>query len=158
MKKIVLLIVSLPFLFNAYSQNSTNSEKENAELVKSYFYELNDTGSDELVAFVDKYISSDIVVHLPGEEINSKEGVVKHYEESKAAMPGGKQTINDIITQGDKVVFRGVLKAILPNENEITVTFAGFWQVKDGKIVEWWSEYDALGMMQQMGMELRMKE
>ena len=134
------------------------SEKQNAELVKSYFNELNNTGSDDLVVFVDKYISSDIVLHLPGEEINSKEGLVKHYADGKAMLPGSYQIIEDIIAQGDRVAFRGVLKAGQPNEKEITVTFAGFWQVQDGKIVEWWSEFDALGMMQQMGMELQMKE
>jgi predicted ester cyclase len=133
-------------------------EEQNKELVKSYFNELNNTKSDELVVFVDKYISSDFVLHLPKEEIRSKEGIVKHYAEGKAALPGGKQTIDDIISKGDKVAFRGVLKAVQPNGNEITVTFAGFWQVQDGKIIKWWSEYDALGMMQQLGMELQMKE
>ena len=130
-------------------------EEQNKELVKSYFNELNNTKSDEVVIFVDKYISSDIVLHLPGEEIRSKEGLVKHYVEGKEALPGSKQTIDDIIAKRDKVTFRGVLKAVQPNGNEITVTFAGFWQIQDGKIVEWWSEYDALGMMQQLGMELK---
>jgi len=51
-----------------------------------------------------------------------------------------------------------VLKAVLPNENEINVTFAGFWQIQNEKIVEWFSEYDALGMMRQLGMELQMKQ
>jgi len=130
-------------------------EEQNKELVKNYFNELGNTESNELVEFVDKYISSDIVLHLPGEEIRSKEGLVKHYVDGRAVLPITKQTINDIIAKRDKVAFRGVLKAVQPNENKITVTFAGFWQIQDGKIVEWWSEYDALGMMQQLGMELR---
>jgi predicted ester cyclase len=134
---------------------TTELENQNKELVKNYFNGLGNTKSDELTAFVDKYISTNIVLHLPGEEIKSKEGIVKHYVDGKAALPNTKQTINDIVAKKDKVAFHGVLTAGQPNENEITVTFAGFWQIKDGKIVEWWSEYDALGMMRQLGMELK---
>jgi predicted ester cyclase len=133
-------------------------EEQNKELVKNYFSELNNTKSDELVVFVDKYISTDIVLHLPGEEIKSKEGIVKHYVDGRAALHRIKQTINDIVAKSDEVAFRGVLNAVQPNGIEITVTFAGFWQIQDGKIVEWWSEYDALGMMQQLGMELKPAE
>lgn len=32
------------------------------------------------------------------------------------------------------------------------------WQIQNEKIVEWFSEYDALGMMRQLGMELQMKQ
>ena len=116
-------------------------EKRNKELVKNYFNELGNTESDELSGFVDKYISSDIVLHLPEEEINSKDGLVKHYVEGKTTLPSAKQTINDIVAEEDKVAFRGVLNAVLPDEKEINVKFAGFWQIRDGKIVEWWSEY-----------------
>jgi predicted ester cyclase len=130
-------------------------EEQNKELVKNYFNELGNTESDELAEFVDKYISSDFVLHLPEEEKRGKDELVKHYVDGRAALPGAKQTIDDIIVQGNKVAFRGVLKAVLPNENEINFTFAFFWQIQDGKIVEWWSEFDALGMMQQLGMELK---
>ncbi|MCA1759951.1 MAG: nuclear transport factor 2 family protein [Bacteroidales bacterium] len=133
-------------------------EEQHKELIKSYFNELNNTESDELAVFADKYISSDFVLHLPEEEIRSKDELVKHYLNGRAALPGAKQTIDDIIVQGNKVAFRGVLNAVLPNENEINVTFAGFWQIQNGKIVEWFSEYDALGMMRQLGMELQMKQ
>jgi predicted ester cyclase len=127
-------------------------EEQNKELVKSYFNELNNIESDQLAIFADKYVSSDFVLHLPEEEIRSKDGLVKHYVNGRAALPGAKQTVDDIIAQGNKVAFRGVLKAVQPNGKEIRVTFAGFWQIQNGKIVEWFSEYDALGMMRQLGM------
>lgn len=133
-------------------------EEQNKELVKSYFNKLNNIESDELAVFADKYVSSDFVLHLPEEEIRSKDGLVKHYVTGRAALPGAKQTIDDIIVQGNKVAFRGVLKAEQPNGKEIRATFAGFWQIQNGKIVEWYSEYDALGMMRQLGKELQMKQ
>jgi predicted ester cyclase len=133
-------------------------EEQNKELVKSYFIELNNTESDELAVFVDKYVSSDFILHLPEEEKRGKDELVKHYVTGRAALPGPKQTIDDIIAQGNKVAFRGVLKSVQPNGNEINFTFAFFWQIHNGKIVEWWCEYDALGMMRQLGMELQMKQ
>lgn len=98
------------------------------------------------------------VLHLPEEEITSKNGLVQHYINGRAALPGAKQTVVDIIAQGNKVAFRGVLNAVQPNEKEINVTFTGFWKIQNEKVVEWFSEYDALGMMRQLGMELQMKQ
>jgi predicted ester cyclase len=161
MKKILLVFVSLAFIMNTYGQDkkaSSDLERQNKELVKSYFTELCNTTSDDLTEFVDKYISSNFILHLPGEEIHGKEGLEEHYASSKKSFTDPAQPIYDIIVEGDKVAFRGEFMAVQPNGNEIKTTFAGFWKIQEGKIVEWWSEYDALGMMQQLGMELRMKE
>lgn len=161
MKKIILVLVSLAFIMNISCQDkkaSSDHERQNKELVKSYFTELCNTASDDLTEFVDKYISSNFVLHLPGEEIHGKEALEEHYASSKKSFTDPAQPIYDIIVEGDKVAFRGGFMAIQANGIEIKTTFVGFWKIKNGKIVEWWSEYDALGMMQQLGMELRMKE
>jgi hypothetical protein len=34
----------------------------------------------------------------------------------------------------------------------------GNWKIQDGKVAEWWSKYDALSPMQQLGMELKPNE
>jgi len=142
-------------------------EEQNKELLRSYYVELDNTKSDELATFIDKFVSSEFVLHLPGGiDINGKEGFEEYYASSKEAFPDAAHTVDNVIAEKDKVAFRATSKGmqqgefmgIQPNDNEINVTFAGFWRVQDGKIVEWWSEYDALGMMQQLGMELQMKE
>ena len=133
-------------------------EEQNKELVRDYFNELGKTKSDDLDVFLEKFISLDYILHLPGEEIRGMEGLVDHYASSKAAFPDAVQTILDVIAQKDKVAFRGVFMIFLPNKDKINVTFVGIWKIQEGKIVEWWSEYDALGMMQQLGMELQMKD
>jgi predicted ester cyclase len=108
-----------------------------------------------------------IILHLPGGvDISGKEGLKDYYAGSKMVFPNAAHTVYDVISEGDKVAFwattkgthQGEFMDIQPSENDIKVTFDGFCQIQEGKIVEWWSEYDALGMMQQLGMELKPKE
>ena len=161
MKKINIVLLSLAVLVNASCQDRkafSALEDQNKELVSNYFNELGKTKSDDLAVFLEKFISLDYILHLPGEEIRGMEGLVDHYASSMQTFPNFEQPIYDIIVDGNKVAFRGEFIATQPNGNVIKTTFAGFWKIQNGKIVEWWSEYDALGMMQQLGMELRMKE
>jgi len=142
-------------------------EIHNKDFIRLYYVELDYTKIDELDNFVETFISSDFVLHLPGGvDIVGKEGLKEYYTSSKKAFPDGEHTVDDIIAEGNKVAFRATANAthqgpfmgIQPNENKIKITFGGFWLIQDDKIVEWWSEYDALDMMMQLGMELRMKE
>jgi len=142
-------------------------EKRNKELLKQYYIELDNTMIDELDKFVAKFISSDLILHLPGGmDIKGKEGLKAYYESTKMAFPNATHTVDDVIAEKDKVAFRATTNAthqgefmgIQPKGEKIKITFDGFWLVREGKIVEWWSEYDALGMMQQLGMELKPKE
>lgn len=161
MKKITIVLLSLAFLVNASCQDRkafSALEDQNKELVKSYFSELGKTEPDDLAVFAEKYVSPDLILYLPGEEVKGRDGLENHYTNSMKTFPNFEQPIYDIIVDGNKVAFRGELIVTQPNGNVIKTTFAGFWKIQNGKIVEWWSEYDALGMMQQLGMELRMKE
>jgi len=164
MKKLLLTAACSIFLISSYSQSREDIksqgtlEEQNKEYVRNYFSELGKTRSDDLAEFVERHFSPDFILHLPGEEIRGMEGLEKHYANSMAAFPDAVQTIQDVLAEGNKVAFRGVLKIVLPNAKELNVTFVGFWNIQNGKIVEWWSEYDALGMMQQLGMELQQKD
>jgi steroid delta-isomerase-like uncharacterized protein len=81
------------------------------------------------------------------------------------AFPDIYQTIEELIASGDKVIARinakGTQKAdfqgIPATGNQIGVSVILIWHIKDGKIVEEREELDALGMMMQLGMELKPK-
>ena len=68
-------------------------------------------------------------------------------------------TIEDMIAEGDKVAFRGVVRTVHTAEfmgipasgKHITVPVIGIAQLTDGKIVEWWNSPDRLSWMQQIG-------
>jgi predicted ester cyclase len=63
------------------------------------------------------------------------------------------------LAEGDKVVTRwiergthqGELMRIAPTGNQVRVDRITISRIEDGKIVEEWEMYDALGMMQQLG-------
>ena len=68
-------------------------------------------------------------------------------------------TIEDIVAEGDRVAFRGVVHAIHSAEfmgisasgKQISVPVIGFAQLAQGKIAEWWNSPDRLSWMQQIG-------
>ena len=75
-------------------------------------------------------------------------------------------TIEDLIAEGDKVVVRfigrgthlGDLGSIPATGLETEAGAIEIFHIKDGKIVEVWEISDALGLMQQLGMELQPKK
>lgn len=137
------------------------------DLVNKYYADLDKTNVEDLNNFVEKYVTPDFVLHLPGGmEIKGTTGLREYYANSMSAFQEGNHTIDEIIEEENKVAFRatasavhkGVFMGIPPTGQKFIISFAGFWKVKDKKIVKWWSEYDALSMMQQLGMELKLKE
>ena len=68
-------------------------------------------------------------------------------------------TVKDQIAEGDKVTSRtistgthnGELTGIAPTGKKVTMTAIVIVQFAGGKIIETWSNRDALGMMQQIG-------
>ena len=76
-----------------------------------------------------------------------------------AAFPDGRWTVEDQVAEGDKVVtrwsFTGIhrrnLMGIAPTGKQVTTSGVMIDRIVGGKIAEEWEEYDALGMMQQLG-------
>ena len=66
--------------------------------------------------------------------------------------------IEDQIAEGDKVVSRGVMtgthtgewKGIPPTGNKINYSFIFIERVKEGKLVERWTNSDLLGLLRQL--------
>lgn len=87
------------------------------------------------------------------------DGVVEMVKSWHRAMPDGRMTMDDIITEGDLSTIRmtwrgthtGPFGDIPPSGKRIEVTSIGIDRVVDGKITEGWGELNMLGMLQQMG-------
>ena len=79
-----------------------------------------------------------------------------------AAYPDTHYTIDDMLAEGDKVVSRwtahgthqGVLMGIPATGKQVTVTGITIDRIVDDQVVESWSIFDALGMLQQLGVVL----
>jgi len=70
--------------------------------------------------------------------------------------------VEDMITEGDKVVLRwtwggthtGEFWGVPPTGMQVTVTGISILRIEGGKIVEEWGEMDNMGLMAQLGVEM----
>ena len=103
--------------------------------------------------------AEDIVLHEPDEDVRGVEGLKQFVCMIRSAIPDLRITLEDDIAEGDKVVSRwraqgthqGELMGIAPTGNQVTITGITIHRIEEGKIVEEWENWDALGLMQQIG-------
>ena len=77
----------------------------------------------------------------------------------RTAFPDLQLTIEDIIAEGQTVVARwscrgthkGDLSGIAPTGKQVTISGVSIARFTNGKMVEGWVNWDALGLMQQLG-------
>ena len=100
-----------------------------------------------------------IVMHEPDEDVRGIEGLKQFVSMIRSAVPDLRITLEEDIAEGDKVVSRwraqgthqGELMGIASTGNEVAITGITIHRIEDGKIVEAWTNFDAMGMMQQLG-------
>jgi steroid delta-isomerase-like uncharacterized protein len=131
------------------------SEK-NKTIVKRLIQEINDRNLDVLT----KLCAPNYVYHGTGEMTKSdREGMKKFVSEILSAFPDMQFTIEDIIAEGDKVVYRflfrgthkGELFGVAPTGRRVSVRSISINRIVDGKLVEEWENFDELGLMQELG-------
>jgi len=109
----------------------------------------------------DELISSDYVGYDPAlpEPIRGPQGAKDNFKQYSDAFEGAHITVKDQIAEGDAVATRwegrgrhtGELMGVPPTGKEIVVEGLNLTRLRDGKIVEEWSNWDTLGMLQQVG-------
>ncbi|TMM30157.1 MAG: ester cyclase [Actinobacteria bacterium] len=109
----------------------------------------------------DELISSDYVGYDPAlpEPIRGPQGAKNNFKQYSDAFEGAHITVKDQIAEGDAVATRwegrgrhtGELMGVPPTGKEIVVEGLNLTRLRDGKIVEEWSNWDTLGMLQQVG-------
>ncbi len=124
----------------------------------------------ELCADFDKLselFSNDVGLKVPGLEIPlKKEDVFQLIKTHYASFPDWTHNIEDMIAEGDKVAVKlmqmGTHKeqyeGISATGKKITNPAIHIITIVDGQVKNLWGIEDNLGMMQQLGMELQMKE
>ena len=126
--------------------------------MRRWFEDLFNGGNLEVA---DEIVAQDHVAHDPvltdlptGPEGDKR--VVSIYH---GAFPDANITVEDQISEGDQVATRwsgrgthqGELMGVPPSGDRVEVTGMTINRVSGGKIAETWTNYDALGMMQQIG-------
>lgn len=111
------------------------------------------------LALADEVYSADYIVHDPAGPIQGLEALKQFVTMFRTAFPDIHVTIEDMIAEGDKVVWRYTLRGthrgefmgIAPTGKSMTLTGILISRFVDDKVVEDWNNYDALGMLQQLG-------
>jgi predicted ester cyclase len=137
----------------------TTLEEQNITLVHQFFKALDaqDYSFKELLA-------PGAILHgtAPQEDVtadNSAQLLGPLYQ----ALPDLSHSVEDIFAKGDRVAARvliqathkGILMGIPPSGNKLRYYQFALFQIGDGRIKEGWRVTDSLGMMQQLGMELK---
>jgi steroid delta-isomerase-like uncharacterized protein len=109
---------------------------------------------------IDELVAPDYIGHDPAQpEQHGPEGIKEFVTTYLAAFPDGKITIDEQLAEGDLVATRwtgrgthqGELMGIPPTRKQVTVSGITISRVKNGKVAEEWSNWDTLGLLQQLG-------
>jgi steroid delta-isomerase-like uncharacterized protein len=131
--------------------------EESKMLARRYMTEIWDKGNmdavDELLA--PSYIDHNPPPGLPAD----REGLKQSVTLFRTAFPDLKSTIEDLVAEGDKVVgrivargtHRGEFQGIPPTGKQVTVQGIFIGRVAGGKLMESWEQFDAAGLLQQLG-------
>ena len=132
--------------------------EENKALSRRAIEELFNMGNLDAA---DEFIAQDHVHHDPAmpEEGHGIEHFKQFASMYHSAFPDVHIEIEDQLAEGDKVASRwvangtheGDLMGIAPTGNQVEVAGMTIDRIADGKIAETWDNYDAMGMMQQLG-------
>ena len=135
------------------------SPEENKALIRRYIEAVDANDSSDW-SVLDDFIAEDFVAHnppAPGVSLD-RDGMKDAAEIFRLGSPGTHE-ITLQVAEGDLVasyivgrgVHSGELMGIPATNNDIETAGIAFHRVADGKIVEYWSVVDVLGVLQQVG-------
>ncbi len=133
--------------------------EENKALARRSWEVVTEGSLDTLEDALAEVYANDFILHEAGEDIVGIEGLTQFVSMMRSAFPDLRITLEDDMAEGDKAVTRwigqgthqGELMGIAPTGNQVTITGITIHRIEDTKIVEEWSNWDALGLMQQIG-------
>ena len=130
--------------------------EQNKAIVARFSEEFKNKGNH---AIVDELFAPDFVHHLPIPGVApGREGMKQVGGLVVIAFPDVHATVEDLLTDGDKVVERTSVRAtskgefagMPPTGKPVTWTELHVYRISDGKIAELWSEMNLLGLTQQL--------
>jgi len=138
-------------------------EEQNKEIVKRYW---EGKWNERRPEILHELQTPDVQYHSTSMQMNGIEEYKQVYNMYLSAFHDTQITIEELIAEGDKVmtrvtcsvVHKGELEGIPPTGKTLTISLFTVFRLVDGKIVEEWEIIDELGMMMQLGMELKPKE
>jgi steroid delta-isomerase-like uncharacterized protein len=110
---------------------------------------------------VDELVAEDFLNHNPlvPDAPPGPEGFKQNVSALQAAFPNIEFTTEDVIAEGDKVVFRAVghgthegeLMGVDPTGREVELAGIVIFRIDGGQVVERWALFDLIGLLRQLG-------
>jgi len=128
----------------------------NTTVASRWYEEVFNAGN---LALIDELFAPNFVDHDPSNPLPGLDGVRQLVSMYRGAFPDLHLTIEDEITEGDRVVTRftgrgthkGSLMGIPPTGKRVTIAAIDILRFENGRIAEHWGNPDLLGMMRQLG-------
>ena len=138
-------------------------EEQNKTIVQRYW---DGKWNERRPEILDELQTPDVVYHGTSMEMKGIKEYKQVYSSYLSAFHDTQVNVEDLIAEGDKVmsrlkirgVHKGELEGLPPTGKTFTSSFFTVFRLVDGKIAEEWEVFDELGMMMQLGMELKPKE
>jgi steroid delta-isomerase-like uncharacterized protein len=134
------------------------SSEDNKALVQRFFEEV---FNEKRLDRADEFVAQDYLDHaaVPGQGPGLEGAKQQRWAMYFAAIPDLHATIDDMVTEGDKVVVRyivegtqkGKLLGIPPTGKRFRISAICIYRMAEGKVAENWKQADLLGLMQQLG-------
>ncbi len=134
------------------------SAEQNKALLRKWIEEGWNKGN---LAVVDELYSPDFTQHDPSTpvSVSSAEDLKRYVAGYRMAMPDMHFETHDLVAEGDKVLWRftatgtqkGVMLSIPPTGKYTAVTGMALFRIANNRIAECWVNFDALGLMQALG-------
>jgi predicted ester cyclase len=137
------------------------SAEENKVIARRFVEVLQELFRTRDPDVVDSVLAANVVQHISGlpPQAQSLEGFKQLLPALPHAFPDTLFQLENLVAEGDTVAFRviwtgthqGEFFGIAPTGTRATVTEMHMLRIADGRVVEHWGEWDALGLMQQLG-------
>ena len=151
-------VESTPFRIQTIPDQEVTMTADNREITRRVFEEI---WNNKKLDVIDELMAADYVHHDPqSPDVPSGiEGYKQFVSYYLNAFPDLHYTIEDLLADGNTVAIRwtatgthqGDLPGITKTGRQISVTGMTIARVRDGKFIESWGNWDALGLMQQLG-------
>jgi steroid delta-isomerase-like uncharacterized protein len=114
------------------------------------------------VEVLDEIMAEDVVDHGAADASGGREAIKEAVTMIRSAFPDLHPVEVDLIAEGDKVVRRWIVSGshlgnflgLPPTGKPIRVTGINVDRIVDGRIVEYWHNFDMLGWLEQLGVSV----
>ena len=152
----VSVLLGMGALIACGSSDSSVAE-DNKKIVSRFIEEFKNKANHDIV---DELFTTDFVHHLKDPSLPPGREAIKLSGQSiVTGFPDVQATVEELLADGDKVIERttarathtGEFNGIPPTGKQVAWTEIHIYRLRDGKIMEQWSEIDLLGLLVQLG-------